>query len=269
MISRYDKVIDDVMTNGWAKVLLCDEHQTALEELIGAARVFFARGTSRNLDHVSPAGDHGFRAVGMEYSITPDRPDVNESLSLWSDRLDLIPSAAQLGAVGPALLRWQAIISKITADILVGLAARFDAASPPAFAAASSVQVNHYLSAGSDRACLQDRHEDGHMLTLVHGTAAGLELILDDVPVPVTTTPDELVAMPGSVMTDLTAGAVAPLYHQVRNLQLPMRQSVMYFVNPQLDAPLRRWVDDDGTDLRESVRQRPAAFGLPVVPFVE
>ena len=269
MISDYEEVARGVVGDGWSKLSLLDEQAHALGDLLKTAKEFFDRGTSRNRQHASSAGDHGFRSVGVEYSITPDRPDVNESLSLWSDRLDLIPAADELGPVGPALLRWQVIAAGLTGDVLRGIAACFGEVPTPAFAAASSVQVNHYLSADSERAFLQDRHEDGHLLTLVHGTHPGLELYLGGVPRPITTGPDELVVMPGSAITELTAGGVQPLYHQVRNLRLPERQSVMYFVNPQLHLPLRRWVDDDGTDLRECVRQRPAAFGFPEVPVVE
>lgn len=205
----------------------------------------------------------------MEYSVSPDSPDANESLSLWSNRLDLIPVFDDLGPVGGALLRWQAAVAEITTDVLSGIARRFGAVAPPRFRAASSVQVNHYLGTPRARECLQDPHEDGHMLTLAHGSEPGLELFINGGAMPVATARHELVVMPGSSLTELTAGEVPAMYHQVRNLGLPCRQSVMYFVNPELDVPLRRWVNDDGADLRDAVRRRPEAFGLPTVPVVE
>ena len=74
--------------------------------------------------------------------------------------------------------------------------------------------------------------------------------------------------MPGSVLTALTGGKIAPLYHQVRNHGLSDRQSLMYFVNPEVEAPLFSWIDaPDGTreDIREHVQNAPTMFGLPPV----
>ncbi len=55
---------------------------------------------------------------------------------------------------------------------------------------------------------------------------------------------DEVVIMPGSVLTALSGGKIAPLYHQVRNHGLDDRQSIMYFVNPEIDEPLFGWIED-------------------------
>ena len=80
--------------------------------------------------------------------------------------------------------------------------------------------------------------------------------------------PDEIVIMPGSVLTALSGGAIQPLYHQVRNHGLDDRQSIMYFVNPEIDEPLFGWVDSaDGerADIREHVQNAPSMFGLPPV----
>ena len=73
---------------------------------------------------------------------------------------------------------------------------------------------------------------------------------------------DEIVIMPGSVLTALSGGKIPPLYHQVRNHGLDDRQSIMYFVNPEVEAPLYSWIDaPDGTrtDIREHVQTRPTS----------
>ena len=81
---------------------------------------------------------------------------------------------------------------------------------------------------------------------------------------------DEIVIMPGSVLTALSGGKIEPLYHQVRNhcLGEGERQSIMYFVNPEIDEPLYGWLDSsDGerVDIREHVQNAPSMFGLPPV----
>ena len=77
--------------------------------------------------------------------------------------------------------------------------------------------------------------------------------------------PDEIVIMPGSVLTALSGGKIPPLYHQVRNHGLDDRQSLMYFVNPEVDEPLFSWIDTpDGT--RERHPRARAERALDVRP---
>lgn len=173
-----------------------------------------------------------------------------------------------MGTFGASLLAWQEIVAGISAAILAALARHFGNEDDLAFRAASSVQINDYAAGPEDRECLQDRHEDGHVLTLVHGTRPGLEIFVDGAPRASETAADELLVMPGSILSELTGQRIAPLFHQVRNLRLPDRQSAMYFVNPELDKPVRPWVGDRGDDLREMIRNRPNGFGLPAVPIV-
>jgi isopenicillin N synthase-like dioxygenase len=259
-------VADAVLARGWAKVQLDEPDRIVLSSLLETSAAFFSRPESEKHAHVSD-GNHGYRAMGVEYSLTPERPDVNESISLWSDRLDLIPRARELGPIAKWLVAWQSVVAGITAELLGELAARFAHPSAVPFRAASSVQINQYALASPDRECLQDRHEDGHIVTLVHGAKPGLELFLDGEVVPIATAEDELVVMPGSVLTMLTGGAVEPMYHQVRNLGLPDRRSVMYFVNPEMNEPILPWVGKNH-DLREAVRSSPNSFGLPDTPVL-
>jgi isopenicillin N synthase-like dioxygenase len=253
-----------VFEQGWAKLRLSESDRLVLAHLMETSTVFFSQSHVAKCLHAADDA-HGYRAMGQEYSATAERPDVNESLSLWSDRLDLIPHAAHLGPVGALLVDWQRIAADITWSVLEGLAKRFSQERVLPFRAASSVQVNQYAPAPLSRECLQDRHEDGHIVTLVHGTKPGLELFIDGEPMPVTTAEDELIVMPGSVLTMLTGGSVSPMYHQVRNLGIADRRSVMYFVNPEMREPIVPWVGSRH-DLREAVRSRPNAFGLPDVP---
>jgi isopenicillin N synthase-like dioxygenase len=103
---------------------------------------------------------------------------------------------------------------------------------------------------------------------VLHATAPGLEIYAGDDVQPMLPGRDEIVIMPGSVLTALSGGKIPPLYHQVRNHGLDDRQSIMYFVNPEVEAPLFSWIDSaDGTreDIREHVQNAPTMFGLPPV----
>lgn len=262
-------VTSALLSDGWAMVKLSEEQASQLTSLLDEGTSFFGRSQAAKESCSSADGNHGYRPMGREYSITPDRPDVNESFSLWSDRLDLIPAHEELGSFGGSLLAWQEAVAGISTAILRALARHFGSADELPFRSASSVQINSYAVGPDGRECLQDRHEDGHVLTLVHGTKPGLEIFVDGVPRAIDTAGDELLVMPGAILSELTGDRIGPLFHQVRNLRLPGRQSVMYFVNPELDEPVRPWVGDRDDDLREVVRNRPSAFGLPAVPSVK
>ncbi|MEU6445110.1 hypothetical protein, partial [Streptomyces sp. NPDC047046] len=110
--------------------------------------------------------------------------------------------------------------------------------------------------------------EDGHLVTVHYASGPGLEVRLDGKIKPLEAAAESVLLMPGSVMTGLTSGAIQPLYHQVRDLAVPDRVSLMYFVNPSLDKPVHPWSDEPDTsvDLRDAIRSRPLAFGLPHVP---
>ncbi len=266
--SRTADAVRCIAGQGYAVVALTDAESGLLSAALGAARTFFTADDGAKRRHSSADFNYGYRPMGVEFSVTPDRPDVNECFTLWSDRLDLIPGAADLVPLTDALAAWRDAVAAVVQDVLEGLAETFPGARAPGFRAASHLQVNSYLPAPDDRAMLQDAHEDGHLLTAQHGTGPGLEVILADGTVlPVTTAPHELLVFPGSALTAVTEGAIGPQFHQVRNLGQPGRQSVMYFVNPELTEPLHPWGEgaDSGRDLREAVRHRPEAFGLPAV----
>lgn len=260
--------VRSILAQGYAVVTLTDDERRLLADALGAARGFFAADDRTKRQHSSEDFNYGYRPMGVEFSVTPERPDVNECFTLWSDRLDLIPGAGELEPLTDALAAWRDAAAGVVQDVLEGLAATFPGAQAPGFRAASHLQVNSYLPAAADRAMLQDAHEDGHLVTAQHGTGPGLEVVQDDgTALPVTTGPDQLLVFPGSALTALTDGAVAPTYHQVRNIGQPGRQSVMYFVNPELTEPLHPWGEGAGSDrdLRDAVRHRPEAFGLPAV----
>jgi hypothetical protein len=65
---------------------------------------------------------------------------------------------------------------------------------------------------------------------------------------------DELLVLPGSLLTLLTGGVVPPLYHRVRNnRQIKIRQSLLYFVNPSLGVTEESVVHDP-TSVKERVQ---------------
>ncbi|MGV9774015.1 2OG-Fe(II) oxygenase family protein [Streptosporangium sp. NPDC003464] len=269
-----DPLVTDVshglLAGGFAEARLPAEASALLQCAIERSREFFGLEEEVKRRHASGDRNFGYRPMGVEYSVSPDRPDLNECFTLWADRLDLIPEVGELTSLTDALLGWRDCLAPFVSDVIAHLAGTFGEMPPPAFAKASYLQVNFYPeSSSTSRDLLQDRHEDGHLLTVIHTTDRGLE-IWDggDEARPIETAADEVLVMAGSVLTALTGGKVAPLDHQVRNHHLAGRISIMYFVNPELAEPLHAWNGDSESDLRDQVRNKPSMFGLPDVPVL-
>jgi isopenicillin N synthase-like dioxygenase len=262
------KASQDIIDTGYAVVKLGDVDTANLHKAISTAVRFFERPLEDKIAHGSTDHNYGYRPFGIEYSVSPERPDMNECFTVWSSRLDLIPNANDIADVTGAFLDWRDSLAPLVTAILNEVAKNFGAEEAPEFEKASYLQINYCLPAPVERDLLQDRHEDGHMVTVLHSTAPGLEIYVNDSVKPMLPGEDEIVIMPGSVLTALSGGKIEPLYHQVRNHGLDDRQSLMYFVNPEIDEPLFAWIESgDGgrEDIREHVQNAPSMFGLPPV----
>jgi isopenicillin N synthase-like dioxygenase len=262
------KAASDIIDTGYAVVKLSDIDTGRLQTALATANRFFERPLEDKVAHGSTDHNYGYRPFGIEYSISPDRPDMNECFTLWSSRLDLIPNAEGIEDVTDSFLGWRDSLAPLVKAILDEVAKAFSAGRAPEFEKASYLQMNYCLLTPPERDLLQDKHEDGHMVTVLHATAPGLEIYVNDEVQPMLPDRDEVVIMPGSVLTALSGGKIPPLYHQVRNHGLSDRQSIMYFVNPEVEAALFSWIDaPDGTrtDIREHVQNAPTMFGLPPV----
>ena len=261
------KAADDISRDGYARVLL-DPAQTAVNtRALKVAEEFFAKPVDEKLSHqnLESNSNYGYRPIGVEYSATPDRIDLNDSFNMWSDRLDLIPGSENIPDLTAALLDWRGLSLDFVSGVLAELARRYGAPKAPAVSAASNVQVNSYFDSTNERDLLQDKHEDGHLLTVIHGTAPGLEIFIDGEASSGMTDENEIIIMPGSLLTRISGGDIPPLYHQVRNLNLDHRMAIMYFANPELTEPVLTWKDAPGQeqeDLREMARLNPLPFGL-------
>lgn len=267
-LTAVEQAARDIIDQGYAVVKLSDVDAGNLHNAISTAVQFFRRPLEDKTAHGSTDHNYGYRPFGIEYSRTPERPDMNECFTLWSSRLDLIPNAQDIPELTGAFADWRDSLAPLVQAILDQVAGNFGAEAAPEFEKASYLQINYCLPTPAERDLLQDKHEDGHMVTVLHATAPGLEIYANDEVKPMLPAADEVVIMPGSVLTALSGGKIQPLYHQVRNHGLDDRQSIMYFVNPEIDAPLYAWLDAPGgerVDIREHVQNAPSMFGLPPV----
>lgn len=258
-----------LLTDGYAKVTMGDELADQVSKIFEAAEGFFSRPTSEKASYAAPNILEGYRQLGIEYSKSKDRPDLNESFSTWLKNVSL-PTIQQWGATNnlhrsmtEALQAYSDVTNKLLNQVRLALNPE---ASPLTVGDISYLQLNYYQPGQHARDYLQDEHEDGHLLTIVKPTAPGLEVKVKGAYHQLEVSPTEFLVMPGSILSLFTGGRIPPLYHRVRkHANVSVRKSLMFFVNPSMDVAHEPWMISEANknvDIRETVNERSAAFGL-------
>ena len=268
----YLPLVEQMVGTGFALVPVGSSVLAEIEGIYGLGRRFFARPSAEKHRYAAPAFVEGYREIGPEYSMVPERPDLTESFSMWYRNCHR-PDFADWDkdcAIYPGIRHCADTLCEVTADLFQAMAALWSPASPRLkFQKASYIQLNYYEPAQHRRELLQDPHEDGHLITLVKPNAPGLEIKVGDRYVAVEPAENEIVVMAGSILTLMTGDLVPPLYHQVRNsYRTDPRYSLMFFVNPEIDQALEPWIRNEtnaGIDIIERAVNAPNQFGLPTL----
>jgi isopenicillin N synthase-like dioxygenase len=265
-------IVDELITRGHAKLRIGRETQRQIENTFDISRGFFARPLPEKRSFALPAFVEGYRDIGLEYSLQPDRPDLTESFSVWNRNRGRTESAGWVAAcpLHAEMRRMSDALAPLIADVFQSMADRWaPGTTGPRFEKASYLQINYYEPAQHRRDILQDGHEDGHLITAVTATGPGLEIDTGDGYQPVVLAPDELLLMPGSLLTLMSGGEIQPLYHRVKNsFRQDSRYSMMLFINPDGDQTLEPWIRNEtnaGVDIIEQANALPQKFGLPTL----
>jgi len=261
-----------LLRHGHARVRLDAGTADALREVFDAADDFFARqpGEKRRFERADIL--EGYRALGAEHSGPLDRPDLNETFSLVlrnMARKDIEPWAATNPlhrALRAAAPRYAALVDAILDGLRSSINPQGDRVASADF---SYFQLNYYRPKNERRDFLQDVHEDGHLLTVVTSRQPGLEAQLGGRFEAVNFARDEVLVMPGSILTLMTGGRIRPLPHRVRNVRnVATRASLMYFANASVTRPPRAWVaaaDGSLPDIGRANVEASKLFGLPSI----
>jgi isopenicillin N synthase-like dioxygenase len=267
---KYANCAKELLTAGYARVQLTGQDRESLLALRAAAGRFFAREDTEKRLHGSDDFIFGFRPYGRQFSVTPDRPDMCESFAYWSDDPSLIPRHEKLAPFVDALRGYRTTMAELTGVILDQFAAHYSYPASFDFGPASYIEINWYVMDG-ERDLLQDRHEDGHLLSMVAPDRPGLEIEVGGEMRGEEFNEGDVIVMPGSLLTSMTGGAIPPLYHQVRNHHLPQRMTVLYFVNTPLHGSVDPYVVSDynrGTDMVQLARANCTFYGKPEPPVL-
>lgn len=257
------RLLDQILTDGVGTVRLDPSQATALNELYREAKQFFAKDVADKIRHSTPKHNVGYRTHGHAYAMTPERPDLNDSFLHWR-QAERIPNHEAIGSFVTALEAYRQVTAGLVGELIADLRQYYNYEHSLRFEDSSFIQVNSYREP-TERDLLQDPHEDRILLTVISTNAEGLELVLGGNDTPSVMKSDQVVIMPGSIMTDMTGGEIPPLYHQVRNHGNVERMSIMYFVSPDASTPITPFVVNDhnrGIDIRDRVINNPQAFGL-------
>jgi isopenicillin N synthase-like dioxygenase len=266
---QIEQAAQDLLDNGYA--LLTDDGQLLpqVQAAFASGREFFARPVAYKNSIAVERILEGYLALHSEFSQTKERPDLCESFAVWR-RNQSLEQVRALTAAEPLHLDMTALLptyTNIANALFEALRLKLAAAGDPVETGeVSYLQMNHYRPAEYERDLLQDPHEDGHLLTILKPTAPGAEVLLEAGFTRVAISTDQLLLMPGSLMTALTGGAIPPLVHRVRNdHSTSIRQSLMYFVNPTIERETQPWVSNDSNrdlSIRELAIRNSASFGL-------
>lgn len=272
---RYLPLMPQFERQGFAILKLDQAALDGLDSVELQGKQFFAQNAALKHRFAAPSCVEGYREIGPEYSLVPERPDLTESFSFWYRNRHR-----------PEILAWRKtcplhlimhetadILSGVVTDLFAAMAANWaptgEATPPLRFQEASYLQINYYEPALHSRDLLQDPHEDGHLITLVKATEPGLEIKIGDGYEPIELAANEMIIMPGSLLTLMTGNMVPPLFHQVRNsLRRTARYSHMFFVNPELNQKLDPWIrnaSNEHIDIIEHANSAPQQFGLPTL----
>src|SRR5262245_5462524 len=262
--------IDELFQRGCATYTLPTADRLLLSQTLTAAYDFFQLDEDTKRRDYLPGLHLGYRFSGIEYSATPDRPDLNDSLNISSGWRQTVPATSAAMSFYVAADRLLAALDRSAQRILEDVARRYPGEHPaPETADHSWLQVNYYRTFSTMRDVLQDKHEDGHLLTLWHSRTPGLEIFPGggDAGSPITVEEGEMLVMPGALLTMLTGGDVAPLHHQVvRTPVSDERMALMYFVNPTTERALFPYKAVPGTELVDIAAvgaRNPENYGLP------
>jgi len=258
-------LLDRILSAGYAVVRLSPAETRRLAGVIEEAGAFFAQDAGSKLRYAVPNRTTGYRPHAYAHAGDPDRPDLNDSFLYWPQPSRTPPNPLEIKSFLDAAEAYRQVAARITNDLVAALRTRYDYHGELPFEDASVLQVNSFTKP-SEEPLLQQLHEDGTLITVIWANAPGLEGRLGERMHSFAFRPDEVVVMAGGVLTAMTGGAIAPLYHQVRNHRNPERKSVMYFVSPNADAEIQPFVVNDSnrdTDIRKLVLENPESyFGL-------
>jgi isopenicillin N synthase-like dioxygenase len=254
-----------IREQGYALVRLEAGEARSLAAVHRGVMEFFAQSPSAKARHSVANRGSGYRPYAYAHAGDPARPDHNDSYLYWGRERRLPENHEEIEPLLDALEAYRLVAARITRGLVEQLRTHYGYADELPFERASVLQINSF-GTPTDEELLQQPHEDAVFLTVIWTSAEGLEGVGEGgATVPFTFAPDEVMIMPGGLMTVMTGGQIPSFHHQVRNHGTLGRKSVMYFVSPDPTGPIEpflRNASNRDADIRALVIDNPQSFGL-------
>lgn len=257
-------IVSRILADGFALLRLDPSDAATLRQAYEKAMIFFAQDDASKLRYGVPTRIAGYRPYTYAHAGNPDKPDLNDSFLYWPHRREMLGSHTEISEYLDALEAYRIVTARIVAEVFAQLRKHYDYPAELGFENASVLQVNSFTEE-TDEELLQQEHEDAVMLTVIWTSAPGLEATRPEGPLPITFAPDEVLLMPGGIMTAMTGGEIPAFYHHLRNHHVVGRKSLMYFVCPDAEGPIEPYVRNDtnrDVDIQALVVDNPQTFGL-------
>src|SRR4029453_7855892 len=242
----YAQFVRQFEQTGFARVPVTDTLARKIERIYRLGEEFFVRSEAEKQGFSMQCFVEGYRELGPEYSQVPERPDLTESFSAWNRNRGRPEVEEGVGGLElhRALREASDDLSLIVRGIFQAMADAWAPGHPELrFYKGTYVQLNYYEPSQHNEDLLQDSHEDAHLLTLAKSNAPGLEIEVDGKFVSAESDGNEIVFMPGSLLSLMTGYKIKPGYHQVRNThRRDTRSALLLFVNPEIDQKLEPWI---------------------------
>jgi len=260
-----------LISDGILFVSIPDGTRTAIDSTFRQGAAFFRQTVEAKMT-TSLSSDLGFRAYGVEYSSSPERPDQMESFTIsrrGADRLRQLPNMSGR-ALSSDMAHTLELFASIATSLIRSLAQFFgqdsDGLLSSSLADWSILQLNYSRPSQAHGDYINEAHEDGCLLTIASVTGHGLEIQRTcGLFAPITPAHDQVLILPGEILYLLSAGLIKPCYHRVNALNyLPERMSLLLFadVDPNLSKP---WVTGDvnqRVNIGERILKNSLRFGL-------
>ncbi|WP_152554471.1 2OG-Fe(II) oxygenase family protein [Burkholderia sp. A1] len=222
-------------------------------------------GTAEKSAFSFPAETDGFLPFGMEYAKSTNQIDLCERYCYWHrnrhhHEAHVFSRAAFYRTIGA----YEAGISRVARGILDTICGQFEVPSDIEIRDSSYLQFCAYQKQyrTSDREYLQDRHEDGHLITFIKGNRDGLVIFPQGRRRVVQLADDEIIVITGSLLTLLSDGRIPYMDHAVLNPSVPVaRSSLVYFVVPDLQRQYTSFIKREPLDLESFANESHEAFG--------
>ena len=268
----YAQIVRQFEQTGFARVPVTDALARKIERIYRLGEEFFVRSEAEKQSYSMQSFVEGYRELGPEYSQVPERPDLTESFSAWNRNRGRSEVEEAMGGLElhRALREVSDDLSVIVRGVFKAMADAWAPGHPELrFYNGTYVQLNYYEPSQHNEELLQDSHEDAHLLTLAKSNAPGLEIEVDGKFVSAGSDGNDIVFMPGSLLSLMTGYKIKPGYHQVRNThRRDTRSALLLFVNPETNQKLDPWIRNEsnaGIDIIERANEGPKQFGMPTL----